>query len=254
MPSRPTASSRPGARPSWSAWRCSSPRARRRSSAIMTTQTFHGAAAVMPWIAVGVVLQGVYLLTSIGLNITKRTEFYPVATGLAAATSIGAGLALVPGYGVQGAAAANALSYAVLATAVGGLRASRLPGGLRVGADGAAGVGRTLRLRCRGPRSPGRVGRTCRRCWRESPWPASSTSACSSSTGFATTTERQRLLAVWTRARSRRAGRTPSGGGRGGSVRDDGTGGQRGVGHGRRDHRGAAGADDEDVRKTRRPS
>ena len=56
----------------------------------------------MPWIALGVVLQGVYLLTSIGLNITKRTEFYPMATGLAAVTSVGANLALVPGYGVTG--------------------------------------------------------------------------------------------------------------------------------------------------------
>ena len=63
---------------------------------IMTTPIYQGAARVIPWIAMGVVLQGVYLLTSIGLNITKRTEFYPMATGLAAATSIGANLALVP--------------------------------------------------------------------------------------------------------------------------------------------------------------
>jgi len=74
---------------------------------------------VVAWTAIGVLLQGVYLLTSIGLNITKRTEFYPLATGLAAATSIGANLALVPGYGGTGAAIANALSYAVLATASG---------------------------------------------------------------------------------------------------------------------------------------
>jgi O-antigen/teichoic acid export membrane protein len=83
---------------------------------IMTTPLFHGAAVVMPWIAVAVVLQGVYLLTSIGLNITKRTEFYPMATGLAAATSVGMNLVLVPRFGVTGAAIATSISYAVLTT------------------------------------------------------------------------------------------------------------------------------------------
>ena len=37
-------------------------------------------ATVIAWTAIGVFLQGVYLLTSIGLNITKRTQYYPVAT------------------------------------------------------------------------------------------------------------------------------------------------------------------------------
>lgn len=82
---------------------------------LMTTPAFFGAAAVVPWIAVGVLLQGVYLLTSIGLNITKHTEYYPVATGLAAATSVGANLILIPRSGALGAAWSNALAYGVLA-------------------------------------------------------------------------------------------------------------------------------------------
>ena len=94
----------------------------------------------MPWIAVGVVLQGVYLLTSIGLNITKRTEFYPMATGLAAATSVGANLALVPRYGVD----RRGHRQRALVRGAGGVSAalaqSRLPCGLRVGPDGAAGA------------------------------------------------------------------------------------------------------------------
>lgn len=82
---------------------------------IMTTPVFHGAAAVIPWIVAGIVMQGVYLVTSIGLNITKRTEFYPVATATAAGTSLAANFLLVPTFGVVGAAGANLLAYGVLA-------------------------------------------------------------------------------------------------------------------------------------------
>jgi O-antigen/teichoic acid export membrane protein len=83
---------------------------------LMTTQQFRKAAAVVPWVAAGVGLQGVYLLTSIGLNITKHTEYYPVATGLAAGTSVLMNLLLVPRYGIVGAAVANTIAYATLAT------------------------------------------------------------------------------------------------------------------------------------------
>ena len=50
----------------------------------MTTTEFYGAGGVIPWIGLGVVFNGVYLLTSIGLNITKSTNYYPVATAIAA--------------------------------------------------------------------------------------------------------------------------------------------------------------------------
>jgi O-antigen/teichoic acid export membrane protein len=83
--------------------------------AVVTTPTFHQAARVVPWIALGVAFQGVYLLTSIGLNITKHTEYYPIATGIAAATSVACNLLLVPSFGIVGAAWANMVAYAVLA-------------------------------------------------------------------------------------------------------------------------------------------
>ena len=56
-----------------------------------------------------------YLLTSIGLNISKRTEYYPIATGVAAATSVVMNLLLIPNFGIIGAAWANAIAYGVLA-------------------------------------------------------------------------------------------------------------------------------------------
>jgi len=84
---------------------------------LMTVPRFHGAGDIVPWIGLGVGLQGIYLLTSIGLNITKRTVYYPVATGLAAAAALGASLVLVPRYGAIGAAWSNVAAYGVLAAA-----------------------------------------------------------------------------------------------------------------------------------------
>ena len=72
-------------------------------------------ATVISWTAVGVFLQGVYLLTSIGLNITKRTQYYPAATITAAATNVALNFLLIPAYGIVGAAWANGAAYAVQA-------------------------------------------------------------------------------------------------------------------------------------------
>jgi O-antigen/teichoic acid export membrane protein len=69
------------------------------------------AVPVVPFIAFGMAAQGVYLLTSIGLNLTSRTEFYPVATSSAAAVGLGSGVILMPLWGPTGAAVAFALSF-----------------------------------------------------------------------------------------------------------------------------------------------
>ncbi len=84
---------------------------------LMTMPRFYGASGIVPWIGLGVGLQGIYLLTSIGLNITKRTAYYPVATGAATVAAIGASLLLVPRYGALGAAWSNVIAYGVLAMA-----------------------------------------------------------------------------------------------------------------------------------------
>jgi O-antigen/teichoic acid export membrane protein len=83
--------------------------------ATMTQPQYVAAADVVTWTAVGVLFQGVYLLTSIGLNITKRTQFYPVATIASAAANVGLNFLLIPRYGIHGAAWANAAAYALQA-------------------------------------------------------------------------------------------------------------------------------------------
>ena len=72
-------------------------------------------AAVITWTSIGVLLQGVYLLSSIGLNITKRTQYYPVATIAAAGTNVLLNFLWIPRFGIVGAAWANGAGYAVQA-------------------------------------------------------------------------------------------------------------------------------------------
>jgi O-antigen/teichoic acid export membrane protein len=68
---------------------------------------------VVPMIGLAMGLQGVYQLTSIGLNLTRRTEFYSVATICAALSGVGAGVVLIPRFGVVGAAETVLLAYTV---------------------------------------------------------------------------------------------------------------------------------------------
>lgn len=82
---------------------------------LMTAEEFHGAGVVVPWIAIGVLCQGFFQLTAIGLNITKRTRTLPAATGAAMAVAIGVNTLLVPRYGMIAAAWTYAMSYATLA-------------------------------------------------------------------------------------------------------------------------------------------
>jgi O-antigen/teichoic acid export membrane protein len=78
---------------------------------LVLTPEYTEAASILPLIALGMGFQGVYLLTSIGLNLTSRTEFYPVATFAAVGVGLGGGVALMPRYGAGGAALAFLLAY-----------------------------------------------------------------------------------------------------------------------------------------------
>ena len=82
---------------------------------VVTGGQYTDAAGVVAWTSLGVLFQGVYLMTSIGLNITKQTQYYPVATAIAAAANIGLNFLLIPHYGIMGAAYANGIAYALQA-------------------------------------------------------------------------------------------------------------------------------------------
>jgi O-antigen/teichoic acid export membrane protein len=82
---------------------------------LVTGGQYVGAAGVVTWTAAGVFFYGVYLLTSIGLNITARTQYYPVSTAIGAGVNIGLNFLLIPRSGIIGAAWANAAAYALQA-------------------------------------------------------------------------------------------------------------------------------------------
>jgi len=77
--------------------------------------SFWAAAPVIPVVALAYVLQGVFLLTSIGIGIEKKARYYPLITTAAAVVNVGGNFALIPRYGVLGAAWATVLSYGLTA-------------------------------------------------------------------------------------------------------------------------------------------
>jgi O-antigen/teichoic acid export membrane protein len=86
---------------------------------VMLTPAYLAAASVLPIAALGMAFRGAFLLSSIGLNLSGRTEFYPVATFAAVGVGLGLGVLLMPVYGATGAAIAFASSYAVQAVLAG---------------------------------------------------------------------------------------------------------------------------------------
>jgi O-antigen/teichoic acid export membrane protein len=76
---------------------------------------WHDVSLVIGFTSLGVFFQGFYLLTSIGLNITKKTQYYPVATMTAAGVNVGLNFLLIPRLGIVGAGWANAIAYALQA-------------------------------------------------------------------------------------------------------------------------------------------
>jgi len=119
---------------------------------LFTAENYQAAAVVVPWVALGVMFQGFYLVGSIGLVITKRTKLYPIATGSAAVVTILANVYLIPRYGILGAAWANALSYLTLALVTIGFswRVYPIPYEwarlLRIAAAGVAGYGAAVTI------------------------------------------------------------------------------------------------------------
>jgi O-antigen/teichoic acid export membrane protein len=83
---------------------------------IMTRNpAFWAAAPVVPVVTLAYVLHGAFLLGSVGIAIQKRARYYPLITAAAAATNVAMNFALVPRFGILGAAWATALAYGVMA-------------------------------------------------------------------------------------------------------------------------------------------
>jgi O-antigen/teichoic acid export membrane protein len=67
----------------------------------------------------------VFLLTSVGIGVSKRARYYPTITAVVAAANVAANFLLIPRFGMMGAAWATLVSYAVMA-AMGAVISQRL--------------------------------------------------------------------------------------------------------------------------------
>ena len=80
----------------------------------LTAPEFHDASRVVSPLAFAAVAFGGYIVISIGVGRAKRTQFNWVITGAAAVLNVALNLALIPPYGMMGAAIATVAAYTLM--------------------------------------------------------------------------------------------------------------------------------------------
>jgi O-antigen/teichoic acid export membrane protein len=78
--------------------------------------SYHRAPAVVPLLALGITIQAAAWFMATSINVAKRTSRHPVATAAGAAASLLGSVALIPRFGVMGAAAGVLCGQVALAT------------------------------------------------------------------------------------------------------------------------------------------
>jgi O-antigen/teichoic acid export membrane protein len=82
---------------------------------LLAADAFAPASRVVAPLAFAAVAFGAYVVIAIGLGRARRTQFNWVVTGAAALVNVALNLALIPPYGMMGAAIATAAAYATMA-------------------------------------------------------------------------------------------------------------------------------------------
>jgi O-antigen/teichoic acid export membrane protein len=94
---------------------------------LATPERHHGAAVVVPWLALAFVFQGVYFIWSRGTWYAMKTAWMPAITGGAAILGAGLNLLLIPRFGIRVAGIDLAVALAFLALANGWLASKTCP-------------------------------------------------------------------------------------------------------------------------------
>jgi O-antigen/teichoic acid export membrane protein len=81
---------------------------------LIAAPDFDEASSVVAPLAFAAVAFGGYIVVAIGIGRARRTQFNWVITGAAAAVNVALNLALIPPYGMMGAAAATVAAYVVM--------------------------------------------------------------------------------------------------------------------------------------------
>ncbi|MCI0511597.1 oligosaccharide flippase family protein, partial [candidate division KSB1 bacterium] len=90
---------------------------------LVTSETYLGAQYLIPLLSLANLFWGVFYMTSIGIQIEKKTIYVPLITGLAAVTNLGLNYWLIamPRFSLWGAALASLSSHLVMALAAMGI-------------------------------------------------------------------------------------------------------------------------------------
>lgn len=78
---------------------------------ILATPAYAGAERIIPWLAIGFLLNALYFIPVNFIMLHSKTGVVPVLTGISAVVNIALNLWLVPEYGVTAAAVSTAASY-----------------------------------------------------------------------------------------------------------------------------------------------
>jgi O-antigen/teichoic acid export membrane protein len=79
-------------------------------------QGYEGAFRVVPYVALGYAFTGIYFCLSPGIHVAGKTRYLPILLGVSASVNIALNFALIPHFGMMGAAAATTLSFLVSAS------------------------------------------------------------------------------------------------------------------------------------------
>ena len=86
---------------------------------LLADEAFAEASEVVGPLAFSTVAYGAYIVVAIGVGRARRTQFNWVVTGIAAAVNVALNLALIPAYGMVGAAIATVAAYGSMAIGMG---------------------------------------------------------------------------------------------------------------------------------------
>lgn len=87
----------------------------REAIAILAPPIYRGAEQVVPWVVLGSVFQGCYLILSTGTWFSMKTRLIPLVTAAGAIANVVINIIAVPRYGILAAAVATAMAYGVMA-------------------------------------------------------------------------------------------------------------------------------------------
>jgi len=77
--------------------------------------------SIVPWVLLAYIFTGAYANFVVGVTIEKKTQYLPLVTGAGALVNIGVNYALIPQYGIMGAAYATLAAYVVMAAGIYGV-------------------------------------------------------------------------------------------------------------------------------------